>query len=315
MPDNPLPALLDKVDAPRESRAGYEAQLALLGDLANYGSNLIARCFRGSDRKLPDIILLGVFLKQVIANLDAYQVLLSDGCALAATAHARGILESSLYIDWVLAACTEERAACFYISYLRTQRLWCRRAISGTPENEAYLVARRALIGDDSPEPVDDETTARDQEADIQRLLTLPEFVALNDKFDEVRGSRPFDPPWHEVCGMRSVRKIAEAVGRLSEYTYSYSPASEFVHGSAVSPHLRFTETGLRLMNVRTMAGFESTFHFSVGAVLHTYEAILTHYRSGEVPRMWQRYSSEWRGPFLNVPRARINYQSQALDP
>ena len=134
MPESPHPAILNREEAKGHTHEHFAPQLVLLRDLANYGSNLVIRAFASSPKKMADVVLCGVLLKQIVAMLDAVEVLLSAGVAQAAYLPARAAFEASLYMDWILVGDSERKAQCYIVSNFRDERKWASRAINGTPE-------------------------------------------------------------------------------------------------------------------------------------------------------------------------------------
>lgn len=118
MPESPHPAILNREEAQGHAREHFSPQLALLRDLANYGSNLVIRAFNSSPKKMEDAVICGVLLKQIVAMLDAVEVLLSAGVAQAAFLPARAAFEASLYLDWILLGDSERKAQCYIVFQL-----------------------------------------------------------------------------------------------------------------------------------------------------------------------------------------------------
>ncbi len=86
--------LLDRDRALNDVRQHLGPWLKLIQDVTNYGTNLIPRCFSTSERKLRDVVVLGILLRQVVAMLDGVEILLSQGAAHAASLQMRAALEA-----------------------------------------------------------------------------------------------------------------------------------------------------------------------------------------------------------------------------
>jgi len=76
IPEDPHKGLLDDEAATAVVYKQLNTWTALLRDLANYGSNLIPRAYSSSGKTLGDAIVIGVLLRQVIAMVDAIEILL-----------------------------------------------------------------------------------------------------------------------------------------------------------------------------------------------------------------------------------------------
>jgi len=146
--------------------------ITLLRELVDYGVDLLNRCSeRGGS--LADLIIIGHFFKHALTMLDAVEIQLSRGAVFAAGVSARSMLESYIYLEWLLTADTEKRARQFYVWHLRQKRLWARRAIKGTLENAHFQKHLDTLSTFNNPiNRAKTEVEAKKQEADITRILT-----------------------------------------------------------------------------------------------------------------------------------------------
>ena len=88
--------ILDRHKHEGDAKQYFSKHIDLLVDLANYGSNLIPRVYDSSNKKLEDIVVIGVLLKQVVSMIDAVEILVSNGAVGPANLQARAAFESSL---------------------------------------------------------------------------------------------------------------------------------------------------------------------------------------------------------------------------
>jgi hypothetical protein len=119
--------IIDREKHKRDFDEHFTEVETLLRDIANYGSNLIPRCFVSSKRKLEDAIIIGTLLKQVVAMVDAAELLISNAALYSSHLQARAGFEASLFIDWIIKNDTEKKAKYFYVSNLRGDKLWAQR--------------------------------------------------------------------------------------------------------------------------------------------------------------------------------------------
>jgi hypothetical protein len=75
----PHKTLLDRNAAAKAIAEGYGPQLEMLTDMVNYASNLIPRVYSSGERKLRDVIVCFVLLKQFASMLDAVEMLSRAG--------------------------------------------------------------------------------------------------------------------------------------------------------------------------------------------------------------------------------------------
>lgn len=217
----------------------FEKHLELLRDLANYGANLVLRSFNSSPKKMEDIVICGVLLKQVVAMTDAIEILLTAGCGLAALLPSRTAFEASIYLDWILVPDSELKAKRYIVSNYRDQREWAKRATLGSPEE---LELRKAIepfkinIHATRPELA---ATAAAAVAEADRVLAQPSLSSIDQEFVAARRkNQRYDIEWYQLDGLRSIRQVAEKVDRLAEYELFYSRGSQVMHTGTYKDHV-----------------------------------------------------------------------------
>lgn len=77
MNDESFKYILNREEPVEALNKHFKDALNLILNVVDYGTNLIPRCFKSSDRKLEDIITLAVLLKQIVSMLDGLEVLVS----------------------------------------------------------------------------------------------------------------------------------------------------------------------------------------------------------------------------------------------
>lgn len=306
--ESEFPPLLDRGKAVADVKRAFSAQLEMLRDVTNYGTNLIPRCYGSSDKALKDIVVIATLLRQVVAMLDGVELLVSNGSVHTAALQARALFEASAYIDWILSADSEKKATYYYVHNLRRQRRWAQRFQQGSPEATAF-----AALGADLPSFRDQG--AIDQAArtlkDIDRVLSQTAFAVASQAFDKCAPkSGKCDKPWYLPLGPRSVSGILSAVGRSAEYTIFYSTWSETMHSSNYAQHVRVGQGTITFEPIRHLSGFRSLFTFTAATVLHTYRKILEHYRPGELPAHSRKYLENWQKGLMEVPT--IKYEENS---
>lgn len=94
--------ILNRDEASAEVEARFGPALQLPRDVANYGTNLIVRCFDSSENEIVDVIGVMVFGKQVVSCLDGVEQLAGTGSGVPAHLTARALIEASIDCRWVL---------------------------------------------------------------------------------------------------------------------------------------------------------------------------------------------------------------------
>ena len=301
------PGLLDRDKVVSDIREHFKPWCNLIQDVTNYGSNLIPRCFVSSERQLKDAVILAILLRQVVAMLDGVDILLSNGACHVSQLPVRALFEASVYIEWILQADSERKALYYYVHNLRRMRLWARRAQAGSPESEAFMAATRKYafqLTDDV------RSSSKRQLEQIDNVLSQLKFAEVNADFDRCRKGRKHDPAWYVPLGPRTLRALAEAVDKVSEYLILYSPASDVMHGSSYERHVAIGKGEITFQPIRSLEGFETVLRFSVGDAFATYRRILQEYRPGELPAFGRKYLEKWQQAFLHFPPIKYEVKS-----
>lgn len=302
--ERPYKKILDPEAGRTEAEASLAPQIDLLEQLAAYGSNLVPRCFYGERRGLRDVIMLHVFLRQFVTAIDSVGVLVRQGATFGARPAARMAVESSLYIDFLSG--NEEPLAyrVFYVSSLRKKRLWARRVVPGTAEHDKFLSVGAELGADRPNFAADKERLGRAEVADIERVLSLPEFTDINDRFEKLRGRGAYEQPWLKYFDL-TLRKLAYKLERTIEYEIFYAPAAEFAHSSSYTDFATFSADRIEYFPIRSLRYATPLIREVVPVAVTTYRRILEHYRPDEVPSLNRKWMTEWRTPFIQTPEIR----------
>lgn len=173
--------LLDRARAVSDVQLAYRNQLEMLRELTNYGTNLIPRCYGSSERELKDVVIIGILLRQVVAMLDAVEVLFSNGIVYAAGLQARAIFEASAYVEWILQSDTKKKTLYYYVHNLRRQRRWARRTQQGTPEATEFAALAPDLRSLQDPTAAEQ---AKKTLQEVDRILLQSDFADANKAFD-----------------------------------------------------------------------------------------------------------------------------------
>ncbi|WP_453931919.1 DUF5677 domain-containing protein [Acidovorax temperans] len=308
MQETPHPAILNREEVKAVALQHFAKQTELLRDLANYGSNLIVRAFDSSPKKMAEVVVCGVLLKQVVAMVDAAEVLLSAGCGHASFLPARTAFEASIYIDWIFAGDSERRATRYVVANYRDERLWASRVIPGTAEEIAFTKIAQVLGVDIHAERPTLAGEASTHLTEVDRILAQPYLAAIDQEFTAARGKRKRDPEWYELDGLQSIRQVAEKVDRLPEYEFFYSKGSQVTHTGTYKDHVRLVDSQVRFKPIRHLADVNMLLNFIVTICVGTYKKTLEMYRPGETTAFAKKYLEDWRDPFMNVVPVTYNF-------
>lgn len=310
MKEKPHPIILDRNAAVQAIKEHFSETTELTQELANYGSNLITRCFASSKRTLTDIVVLGGLLKQVIAMLDAVEILVSQGAVYAAHVPARVLFEAYLYIQWILREDHERRARQYYAWQIRQERMWARRVTPGTDEHKGFSKILETFDFPQDGAPTEVEVTKRISE--IDELLATEKYKDINAEFEKLRRGR-HDPPWYKPSGPSSLADMAERLGLRGQYELFYAQLSQITHAEAFGKQIGIGANEISFKSVRHLEGIRPFLLLVLSLSMNLYRIILGHYREGELSNFSKKYVEEWRTRFLSIKDVRYTFQNKVL--
>ncbi len=314
MKEKEFKRILDREKHESDVKQHFPKHIDLLIDLANYGSNLIPQSYDSSNKKLEDIIIIIVLLKQVVLMIDAVEILISKGAVVAAYLQARAAYEASLYIDWILKGEIEKKVKYYYVSNLRNQRLWALRLTRGTREWETFSETIADL--EDYINNIDFETIGKEAEKElskIDKVLSKDSWIEINEEFEKRRNKKTgTEVFWYRLLGVTSIRKLAKEVGRLPEYDFYYSRSSGVMHAASYKEHVQFSKGGVIFEPIRQLGEIHNVLRFTTLVAISSYKLILKHYRPGELDNFGRKYVRDWREAFLNIPS--VSYTSHTTN-
>jgi hypothetical protein len=109
MTDTQDTTLLDRHWAILEA-AKQSTKLRLLEDLASYGASLIPRAYENGDRSVTNGVILFHLLREVVIQVDALHILLSNGCGPATPSVSRSLIEKYHLLLWTLKSNSDDKA-------------------------------------------------------------------------------------------------------------------------------------------------------------------------------------------------------------
>jgi hypothetical protein len=304
IPEDPHKGLLDDEGATGFASEQLKPWTNLLRDLANYGSNLIPRAYSSSGKTLGDAIVIGILLRQLVAMIDAVEILSCRSAVHAAALDLRAMFEASVYIKWMLAGDRENKAAHYYVYNLRRLRLWAMRVQSGTAESASFkdIMNKAGLTVDETLGDI-----GKNQVQEIDRVLSQARFAAVHDTFQNWKKQHGRAAAWYSPLGVTNLRDMAVKVGSEPLYELVYGPGSEVMHTSNYGHHIGFTSGRVTFYSIRHPKAFSKTVRLTATIAMDVFMKILGEYREGECARFGQKYLEKWQKTYMNMPDLKIN--------
>jgi hypothetical protein len=282
--------ILDPAYAKAEARRHFANQITVARAITDYGAQLLKRLFITVGRgALPDLIAIGLLLRQGIAALDGAVLCMEHGAIGVGHIHARSLFEADLYLQWVLTHDTERWGRQLYVANLRQEREWARRLVPGTIEQHELTQAWQVAWQRTPSESPDIVNTARERIEEVDELLTSDPYQEINGWFDVARNKRPYDPDWFKPGpnAPTSISNMASRLDRQAEYLVLYKVFSYHVHGTRTSTAFSVKSDGLvTIQPVRALVEFPFLFSIVTGLALRLYSRLLTRYRPDELGKV-----------------------------
>lgn len=309
MTDEEFKYILDRDKNKKDFDENFKDLQNLLINITNYGSKLIPRCFKYSNRKIEDIILLGVLLRQIVAMLDSCELLISNASLYTSHLPMRALFEASVYIDFILRDETHKKSKYYYVSDLRHKLVWALRA-AGKSADQVEIEKTMNEINENftfSNHKFKEEGERQINE--IRRILSLDIYKSINNEFDLYKKKISYEPAWYRPLKFSSFRKIAIEVGRLAQYELFYSKTSDIIHTSNYSDHIKITDEKVIFERIRQLEGIKTLSTIVITIGLNVYRKIIGHYRPQELENFSKKYIEEWRDIFRNIKDVNYNIE------
>ena len=274
----------------------------LFRELVDYGVDLLDKCGQHGG-SLADLVIKAHFFKHAVTMLDAIEIQLSRGAVFSANVSARSMLETYIYLKWILETDTERRGRQFYVWYLRHKRTFVRGFVPNTPEYNHFNKQLSTLSDMKDPtKRTSLEKEAIKQDADITTILTNKNNHLINNYFDKLK-KRNYDVAWYRPAGPHSIRDMTKQLKLESEYYFFYSQFSNITHAGTFEKHVKFDGKAVVFEPIRSPEGIDVLVSIVVALTLRVFILIIKKYFPKELKQFTQNYKNRWRGPFLSVPK------------
>jgi hypothetical protein len=235
MPTDSFPELLDRDRAKVEAQELIEATCPLLREMVNYGTYACVRCMRAPDRDrqgaenedMPPLVLYQYLIEQV----DAVEVLLSQGCANGAVPALRSAFEAVLSLEYILGSDShyEKRTLAWICCYIHRRIQKHEGLDAGTTCGAPRMKVMEDYFGEPIPSYDSAEGVAK-----LRTVLARPQFEELEADYATRTTTRPWQVPnWFSLLGgPRDRRQLAKFLNHEPEYLTLYGEWSDIAHAT-----------------------------------------------------------------------------------
>jgi hypothetical protein len=299
MTDTQDTTLLDRHWAILEA-AKQSTKLRLLEDLASCGASLIPRAYENGDRSVTNGVILFHLLREVVIQVDALHILLSNGCGPATPSVSRSLIEKYHLLLWTLKSNSDDKAEYLLVGSARNFLKQMKIAIPGTAENEEMT----KLMGKSPDDP--DLIRGSVHNADwCQRFLSMPRFAEISQMFDTHRAGskkKPREEKWpvvyckstNDTSCNGSAKSISENLQKSEDYIVYFSGYSESTHGSAAFESLTIGDRRLHVNNIRGLEEFDSAWHLAIYSAIDSFRAVVSHFCPDDLLAFENNWAAKW---------------------
>lgn len=216
------------------------------------GSNLVDWWFENpGTEKMPTRTLVLITLHStILSNADAISILLRNRSAEASKPLLRSMLESQLYLEWVLRDESGDMARA-YLVLARKKEL--QLINSNDPESSDYKSTAGKLKPDDNFFSLDalGPHLTKQMKAKLEEQLAAPEAEKILENLASHK-DKSAKKAWYALDGgPTSVESLARELGYGGFYERLYRPLSSNTHGSDSDTFVFPTDCGYRLKPLR----------------------------------------------------------------
>lgn len=236
-----------------------------------------------------DIVII-LFIRKIMEQLDAINVLYSVGLFESAQIILRSLIENIVGVEFILKDDTEKRAAAYYLEHHYQELDKSKIYFNADSENGKLIIAQ---IGKDEFDKACEKLEKKKQA--LGRLIKSKTVFQETDKArkqklgtkkKQSKSKRKVYIQWYEVCSnIRNIYGLMKEVGYEKYYDSIYGGLSFESHGLNATMGLSVDEKGYSLKWIRNPEGGSSTFElacvFSIGALHQIYQYL----GDGEIER------------------------------
>jgi len=277
-------------------RLEYKDALELLQEVINYGTILLLRCLASSEKKLKDIVAIGVFFKHVLCMLDTIEIMLSHCASIGASLPLRSLFEDIIQVKYMMLKDFEYRANAYYVWNIRQQRMWAGRAMLGDMKGEEIkeILKKEGNITNIPITNISEEEL-RKIVTTLTAILGKPKFKDIDARYEEDYKKKKYDQAWYKMTGINSLKKIAREVGFEAGYLLEYSMLSGIAHGTFMVNQVRQSERDFTIEPIRQIDNIKRICSSSISLSLELYMQFIDYYRKSERPDFDAKYLQEWK--------------------
>jgi hypothetical protein len=301
MPNQALEKILNRDLSRVNAKHLIDRDCPLLDEIVNYGTNLYMRVTHG----MPDILSasgvpLLIYLN-VLEMTDATSELLRESIVTPAIPVIRTTFESTLALEYIFQADTENRAHAWLVGYLTEQIEWTNMVLGAEKGGQQFQQAMKTDSVAANISLAFLEPLAKKQKADFEAALTKPELAAAVAERNKLAAKKPY-PNWHtSFGGPTTLRQLAKALDREAQYFVLYKFFSGVSHAQNLRRFLSRKHSADPLVRmIRDSSEFEQLARAAMNDAVRCTRIISNAHREAQQFATW--YAAEIKPTYAPDP-------------
>lgn len=253
----------------------------LLQEVVNHATHAFIRCQLDATGEVGVDFAAFILYRHIIELTDGIEVLLANSCVPPAIPLLRSSLESSLGLEYILSAPSEE--------FVRRARSWLcvyihkRLDLYDLVEPDREVPRKRR-----SGKAPGGSVKAGIAKANLAKALARPDMAPIEQEYQRI-STRRKDPAWYSLFGGPSnLRELARQLGQERHYTDLYKYWSTFSHGGDASTGFsKSSKGGVAFKVLRSPEMLLPFAHLAALFQLHATRLMIEKFRLGESLRNW----------------------------
>ena len=251
---------------------------ALISIVSEVESKLISLINEGkSDGFVETIITL--LLRKVAEDLDAISILYSKCAFLPAQLILRSLVETTVYIEYILEMDVEYRASAYYLHHLYEEKDMMEKQIDADKKQAKPIINADVL------------SAWKKKELAFNALVKKrPTFVEVDKKRNQLNKCNN----WYKLCNVNSFRDLMNKMGYGDLYDPIYRSMSSEVHGASSASQLRFVDTESEIKLIRSPLLGGTVFSLSSSFTIGSIEKVLEYFKDGEYADEFKVFKADY---------------------
>ena len=305
MPTKPLEPILYRELSKVEAKETIDKHSALLTELVNYGTTVLARCADSvSGEENEDVAPFAIY-SHMVEMTDGIEVLISQCCPLPAIPLIRSSFEGLLSLEYIFERDRVRRSLSWLASYLRARTSMGNLLDPTTTRGQQF---KKTVENDDLARllTLPDPKLAASEVSNFQEIICREQFDQVNKEFDALKSRRRRNPPWYGLFGgPSSLQQLSEAMGRGAQYEVLYRQWSSVAHGQDFRAFRKDPRGETTFNRLRDPGRLGDTTTFASNFMLAATRTMLKGFRPGEDISIW--YKAEVRNLNREISSGSLN--------